>query len=115
MGDKVLKTVPNDEAPTSDFHALNLSQHDQFVSLGSAQSKESCRLFNSQQETGVKANYRIYRSIGHHISLSGFDIEYRATRKELPPRMKATSQSEIATDLTLGDFRLVSIIFIFAL
>ncbi len=69
LGHEVLKAVSNDEAATSNFYALNLASHYQFVSLGSAQSKEGRRLFNRQQKTGIKADYPVHHSVSHHFSL----------------------------------------------
>ena len=62
-----MRQQANDEAPTSNLYALNLASHYQFVSLGSAQSKEGRRLFNRQQKTGIKADYPMHHSVSHHF------------------------------------------------
>lgn len=101
MRNKVLKAVSNDETSTPNFHTLNLSPHDQFVSLSSAQSKESCRLFNGEQKAGIKSNNRVYCSISHCFSLSSQGFRYRATRRAFATALGRNARSSLRSPLVI--------------
>ena len=98
-----LKAVSNDEAPTSNLYALNLASHHQFVSLGSAQSKEGRRLFNRQQKTGIKADYPVHHSVSHHVLSFPSSHCTLSPLRSVPLRQsRIVASSEIAPDLNVG-------------